>query len=415
MRFLLCGQGTSEILWSIHAALVDLGHESVLALPDISQEVIDRHIDALFVLNLFEIPRPTVEMLRAYIAQFGARPGIGPAIVHLCLKHPLEEIGAHSAEQIRDADRWMAENDISMWCMCQGSAEQAVRLGLSRVFHEPLGVHRWICTAPAADGSVDPYKRWMTPDTPGLQRHPYAAMKGQSDAGSGPDAQASVRDRVLYLGQGWPEHLEAGREPVSPAIQRDAKKVAAAMTERPALHRVQAMDGCGLADRSADPAWTLDFNRAFTIAFAVENRRRFATALRRGLGEGFSLWGNGWERFGLKAGPVSPAPRNAYPDAAACVDFGSLAFDTAVFPRTLEIVKRNGLLVSWRHADTALLFGPNEEQLTFAGEDDAARLLSALSGDADRRARLRSAHLEHCFDALALTAILPRVIGRACH
>jgi len=406
MRFLLCGQGTSEILWSIQAALVDLGYETVLALPDISQEVIDRRIDALFVLNLFEIPRPTVEMLRGYIAQFGTRP----AIVHICLKHPLEEIGAVNDEQIRDADRWMVENDVSMWCMCQGSAEQAVRLGLSRVFHEPLGIHRWICTAPAADGSVDLYKRWMAPDTPGLCRHPYAAMKGQSDA----DAESSVRDRVLYLGQGWPEHLEAGREPVAPSIRRDAESVAAAMMERPALHRVQAMDGCGLADRSADPAWTLDFNRAFTIAFAVENRRRFATALRRGLGEGFSLWGNGWERFGLKAGPVSPAPRNAYRDAAACLDFGSLAFDTAVFPRTLEIVKRNGLLVSWRHADTARLFGPYEEQLTFIGDDEAVRLLSALSGDADRRAGLRSAHLEHCFDALALTAILPKVIGHAC-
>jgi hypothetical protein len=410
MRFLLCGQGTSEILWSIQAALVDLGHESVLALPDISHDVIDRHIDVLFVLNLFEIPRPTVEMLRAYIGQFSSRPGMEPAIVHICLKHPLEEIGASTAEQIRDADRWMADNDVFMWCMCKGSAEQAIRLGLSRVFYEPLGVHRWICTAPAVDGSVDLYKRWMARDTPGLQRHPYAAMKGQSD----PDAEASVRDRALYLGQGWPEHLEIGRAPVDPALQREAETVATAMMERPALHRVQAMDNCGLADRSADPAWTLEFNRAFTIAFAVENRRRFATALRRGLGEGFALWGNGWERFGLDAGPVSAAPRNAYHSAAACLDFGSLAYDTAIFPRTLEVVKRAGLLISWRHTDTARLFGPCEDELTFTGEDDAVRLLSALSSDADRRARLRAAHLEHCFDALALTAILPRVIGRAC-
>lgn len=410
MRFLLCGQGTSEILWSIQAALVDLGHESVLALPDISQDVIDRRIDVLFVLNLFEIPRPTVEMLRAYIAQFGAQPGIGPTIVHICLKHPLEEIGARTSEQIRDADRWMADNGISMWCMCQGSTEQSVRLGLSRVFHEPLGIHRWICTAPAADGSVDLYKRWMAPDTPGLQRHPYAAMKGPSD----PDIEASVRERVLYLGQGWPEHLESGREPVSPAIRRDAETVAAAMMEQPTLHRVRAMDSCGLADRSADPAWTLEFNRAFTIAFAVENRRRFAAALHRGLGEGFALWGNGWERFGITAGPVSAAPRNAYHSAAACLDFGSLAYDTAIFPRTLEIVKRDGLLVSWRHTDTTRLFGSCEDALTFTGEDDAVSLLSALTGNAERRARLRVAHLEHCFDALALTAILPRVIGHAC-
>ncbi|MBK1841867.1 glycosyltransferase family 1 protein [Azospirillum sp. YIM B02556] len=405
MRFLLCGQGTSEILWSIHAALIDLGHESVLALPDISQELIDRRIDVLFVLNLFEIPRPTVEMLRAYIGQFGAEP----AIIHICLKHPLEEIGAGTVEQIREADRWMTEHDVSMWCMCRGSAEQAVRLGLTRVFHQPLGVHSWIYTAPAADGSVDLYKRWMAPDTPGLRRHPYGAMRGQTDV----DAEASVRDRFLYLGQGWPDHLESGREPVPSAIRRDAEAVAAAMTERPMLDRLQAMDTCGLTDRSADPAWTLDFNRAFTIAFAVENRRRFAAALRHGLGDGFALRGNGWARFGIEAGPVSPAPRNAYSAAAACLDFGSLAYDTAIFPRTLEIVKRGGLLVSWRHADTDRLFGPQEDELTFVDEADAVRLLSALAKESDRRARLRSAHLEHCFDALALTAILPRVVGRA--
>jgi len=405
VRFLLCGQGTSEILWSIHAALVDLGHESVLALPDITQDLIDRRIDVLFVLNLFDIPRPTVEMLRAYIAGFG----VPPAVVHICLKHPLEEVGARSTEQIRETDQWMTENDISMWCMCRGSAEQSARLGLTRVFHEPLGVHRWICTSPAQGGSVDLYKRWMSHGTPGLQRHPYAAMKGPSDTG---EAEALVRGRCLYLGQGWPDHIESGREPVPPAVHLHAEAVSATMMERPTLHRLQAMDLCGLTERSADPAWTLDFNRAFTIAFAVENRRRFALAFRRGFGEVFSLWGNGWERFGIASEPVSSAPRNAYHAAGACVDFGSLAYDTAIFPRTLEIIKRDGLLVSWRHADTDRLFGPHEDDLTFTGEADALQVLSALAGDADRRARLRSAHRDWAFEQLALTAILPRIIAR---
>ena len=323
-----------------HAArLLCLGHESVLALPDISQDVIDRRIDALFVLNLFEIPRPTVEILCAYIAGFGARP----SVIHICLKHPLEEIGARTAEEIRETDRWMVEKRISMWCMCQGSAEQSARLGLTRVFHEPLGLHRWIYTSPAQDGSVDLYKRWMSHDTPGLRRHPYAAMKGQSDA---KDAEAAVRNRFLYLGQGWPDHIESGREPVAPAVQRDADAVSAAMMEQPRLHRLEAMDLCGLADRAAGPAWTLDFNRAFTFAFAVENRRRFAAARRNGFGEVFALWGNSWERFGIDAGPMSPLPRNAYHAAKACLDFGSLAYDTAIFPRTLEILKQDGLLVS---------------------------------------------------------------------
>ncbi|WP_188260246.1 hypothetical protein [Azospirillum tabaci] len=46
----------------------------MLALPDISQEVIDRPIDAILALNLFEIPRDTVEMLAAYVASVGTHP-----------------------------------------------------------------------------------------------------------------------------------------------------------------------------------------------------------------------------------------------------------------------------------------------------------------------------------------------------
>ncbi|BAI71753.1 hypothetical protein AZL_011150 [Azospirillum sp. B510] len=375
----------------------------MLALPDISQEVIDRPIDALFVLNLFEIPRDTVEMLLAYIATFGRRP----AVVHICLNHPVEEIGAHTVEEVGETDRWMERHGVSMWCMCPAAAAQAARMGLSRVFHEPLGLHRWIYLARAADGTSDLYKRWMSQDAPGLVRHPYAAMTGDADGDTG---EGAINDRFLYLGQGWPDHVAAA--PSDPAVAAAAGTVAGIMRDRPDLHRLQAMDLCGLTERSTDPAWTLAFNRAFTIAFAVENRRRFASALRRAFGETFLLRGNGWDRLGIQAGPVSAALRNAYGTAAACLDFGSLAYDTAIFPRPLEILKRNGLLVGWRHGDSARLFGPQEADLTFTDEADTLRVLTALADDADRRALLRQAHLDWAFDALALTAILPRIISR---
>lgn len=398
MRFLLCGQGTSEILWSIHAALIELGHESVLSLPDISQDVIDRPIDGLFVLNLFEIPRDTVEMLIAYVASFGRRP----TVVHICLKHPLEEIGATTPEAVRDADLWMARQGIALWCMCPSTAEQCARLGLTRVFHAPLGAHRWICAQRSDDGSVQLYKRWMSQSDPGLVRYPYGAMKGEAGTD---DTAAEVAGRIIYLGQGWPEE-----EPVDPAIARDARMVAAALREQPTLRRTQAMDACGLTASAADPAWTLAFNKAFKVAFAVENRRRFATALRAAFGPSFAVWGNGWERFGIEAHPVSSKPRNVYHAAAACLDFGSLAFDTAAFPRTLEVIKREGLLVSWQHLDTGLLFGPFENDLTFLGEDDAVCTLKALVEDADHRRRLRSAHLDWVFGHLSLANILRQIV-----
>ncbi|ANC91573.1 hypothetical protein A6A40_06475 [Azospirillum humicireducens] len=405
MRFLLCGHGTSEILWSIHAALVDLGHDSVLALPDISQDIIDRPIDALFVLNLFQIPRETIEMLLGYVASFGKRP----TVIHICLNHPVEEIGAQTVEVVKEADQWMDRQSVFMWCMCPAAAQQANRMGLSRVFHEPLGVHRWIYTARSADGTSDLYKRWMSLNDTGLARHPYAAMRGEADTAEG---EALVRDRFLYLGQGWPDHIPTGPEITDQAISAAAATVAGVMMERPELNRIQAMDQCGLAEQSADPGWSLRFNRAFTIAFSVENRRRFSTAIRVAFKETFMLRGNGWERLGVDADPMSTALRNAYGTAAACLDFGSLAFDTAVFPRTLEIIKRNGLLVGWRHTDSARLFGPYEQDLAFIDESDAVRILARLAGDPDQREKLRKAHLSWAFDSLALTGILPRIIAR---
>jgi hypothetical protein len=399
-RFLLCGQGTSEILWSIHAALIDLGHQSVLSLPDISQDVIDRPIDGIFVLNLFQIPRDTVEMLIDYVASFGRRP----AVVHICLKHPLEEIGAKTPDEVQDADRWMTRHGILLWCMCPGTAAQCSRLGLTRVFHAPLGVSRWVYARRfGEDGGIQLYKQWMSQADRDLVRYPYGFMKGEANAD---DAAAQVKERILYLGQGWPDE-----EPVDPATSRTAQTVAEVMRAQPALHRTQAMDACGLASMAADPAWTLAFNKAFKFAFAVENRRRFAVSLKAAFGSSLAIWGNGWERFGIEAHPVSSKPRNVYDAAAACVDFGSLAFDTAAFPRTLEIVKREGLLVSWRHTDSALLFGPYERDLTFGDEDDAVRTLTALVGDAHTRQRLKRVHLDWVFDNLALEAILDRIVA----
>ncbi|WP_247895110.1 hypothetical protein [Azospirillum brasilense] len=102
--------------------------------------------------------------------------------------------------------------------------------------------------------------------------------------------------------------------------------------------------------------------------------------------------------------PVSPQPRTHYHEAAACLDFGSLACDTAIFPRTLEILKRD-----------SPLFGPVEADLTFGDGEEAVRRLTALRGDPDRRWRLRAAaHRDWAFDRLSLERILPDVLAGEC-
>lgn len=400
MRFVLGGGGTSETLWSLHAALLDMGHESVLALPDISDDVIDRAIDGLFLFNLFEIGRDTVALLIDRVARQGRRP----FLVHICLRHPLEEIGARTPEEVREADAWMARNRILMWCMCRSTAAECAGLGLTRIVHAPLGVHRWICAQRDGDGSLHLFKRWMTPSDPALVRQPYGSVR-EPDAGH---LAPLATGRVIYVGQGWPEEA-----PVAPAIARSAESVAALLRLHPAMPRVQAMRLCGLDGPASDPAWLLAFHKAFAFAFAVENRRRFAVALRRALGDSLTIWGNGWDRFGIAAQPVSSKPRNFYGTAAACLDFGSLAYETAIFPRTLEVVKREGLLVSWRHADTGRLFGPLEGDLTFTDEEEAVATLTGLLADPERRHALKARHLDWTSENLPMRAGVARVLAAA--
>ena len=68
----------------------------------------------------------------------------------------------------------------------------------------------------------------------------------------------------------------------------------------------------------------------------------------------------GWDKFISHSYPTSLAPRYLYNEARCCMDFGSTHVVTPLFPRTCEIVKAGGLLISGKSADQTELVEENQ-------------------------------------------------------
>lgn len=395
MRFLLFGQGTTEVFWSIAGALVDLGHEVAIAFPKDLVSVLDRPIDVLITMNLLDSQRDTVERLVNGISSLGARP----LVINLCLTHPLIELRRANSAGVPELDEWLTQNRIHLWCMCPGTTVECSNLGLTSISYFPLGVHPYVYAVDDGDGSgarVD--GRWMSKHRADLVRIRYGDVGDTSDT----SVEAQVSDRFVYLGQCVPEVEDTS----DTAVRRAAEAVSDTLRKYPNMLRCQALEHCGLSSEMRDDGWLLEFHKSYAHRHSIAIRREFVVSLARAFGDSLAVWGDGWDEFGVTAHPASTVPRGFYDRAAVCLDFGSLAYDTTIFPRTAQIIKCGGLLMSWRHADSGLLFGPFENILTFTDEGDAISRLSGIKADPDFSRQLRQAHLSYASQHLAFTRIL---------
>jgi hypothetical protein len=143
----------------------------------------------------------------------------------------------------------------------------------------------------------------------------------------------------------------------------------------------------------------------------LAGRRAYCAALKERYGARFQLFGNDWAPFGIAALPQeTKLVHLRYRAAALSLDFGSLSYDTLLFPRSADIVQDGGLLVQSRLADSAEVLGDLGPAMTF---EDAAGLMALTDGllaDPARRAALRTAvrdRLRHRYD---LEAVLARAV-----
>jgi len=139
-------------------------------------------------------------------------------------------------------------------------------------------------------------------------------------------------------------------------------------------------------------------------------RRARIRALQDRHGPRLALFGDDWARFGIAARPAEAETGPLrYHASAISLDFGSLSYDSLMFPRSCDIVQHGGFLLQARLADSDALLGDLAPAVTFDGQDDMLdrtdRWLADPAGRRDAAAGI-AARLGRAYD-------LPRLIDDA--
>lgn len=152
----------------------------------------------------------------------------------------------------------------------------------------------------------------------------------------------------------------------------------------------------GLADFAANDQRMLLLRRRLSAQLErghrLAMRRARVQALQVRYDTRLALYGNDWAQFGIAARPAESdiAPLR-YQAAVISLDFGSLSYDTMMFPRSCDIVQYGGFLLQSRLADSAAVLGDLSPATTFADEAEMLALIDRWLGDPDGRATTAAA------------------------
>ncbi len=176
----------------------------------------------------------------------------------------------------------------------------------------------------------------------------------------------------------------------------------------------------GLADFAADDQRVLLLRRR--LAAQLERGHRLAMrrarvqALQARYGDALAVYGGDWAGFGIRARPAeSDTAPLRYRTAAISLDFGSLSYDSMMFPRSCDIVQSGGFLLQSRLVDSAVVLGDLATAATFGDEGEMLGLADRWLADPAARvatAAAVSARLGQTYDlGRLLTTAMEQVLG----
>lgn len=145
-------------------------------------------------------------------------------------------------------------------------------------------------------------------------------------------------------------------------------------------------------------------------------RQARVRALQARYGDDLAVYGDDWAQFGIRARPAEndTAPLR-YRAAAISLDFGSLSYDTMMFPRSCDIVHYGGFLLQARLSDSEAVLGDLSPAVTFADEAEMIGLADRWLADGEGRAATAAAvaaRLGEIYDLRRLlTAAIAQVLG----
>ncbi|MBF0214416.1 MAG: glycosyltransferase family 1 protein [Magnetococcales bacterium] len=383
MRIILVESGTYETFQTLATQLVAMGHEvyDFCADKTVSQRFLseghtiepflDHPPDLVLTANFFHA-RDVNELIRLHM------PGNFP-VVNLTWGHPVSEIAPlwRNLDGVKACNAQLEKNRVFLWILCPFAAQEYRQLGFTNGFYAPLGGFGY----QLAKGHLFRWMRWGEPFQDPKSAHPSQGPVHDLD----PEAYD-----LVYLGE-----MPDPPPTADPALERLAQEEA----RRCALHPHESRSASDklwrrLAPNGSIPSLErfLQFHRHFFHAHATLTRQRFVHRLAQEFDDKLLLYGDAWIHQGLRAQPRKSVARNHfYQRIPLSVDFGSTSFETCFFPRTIEIVKSGGTLLSYRRPDSSETFGRLLNAPVFDDEEQLIAQVNRLLKAPAERNRCREA------------------------
>jgi hypothetical protein len=387
-HIVLAGGGTIEILRTMQAALIDLGCHVYCQADLTLLDDFDRPVDAVIHLELLELGARRIDLIRAMLDR--ANPDA--PIINIALSHPLVTIAGLGLGGVEKINAYLVRRNIITWLTCPETQREFETFGLVQSLYQPLGVYPHFY--------LDPSGRWITERWVN-NASPLAALDYKAEYKRGfvdipEDVEALMRDKAVFLGV--PEIDREDRVPVHTGAGVDQLR----RTFPPRSKALYAH----LLGYEVEPEKLIEFIQfhvSWIVNVPLQRRRLMAHDLVERFGDKITIVGDGWEKYVARSFPTSETLRLFYHHAACCLDFGSLQFDATCYPRTAEILKSDGLLVSGESSDRVIASN------RFRTFEELANLVEA-SLDPERRPVMLDAQ-RAAIQSLDLAGILTRVLA----
>lgn len=316
-------------------------------------------------------------------------------IINLCWGHPVEEVvGLFKTYNVDYINEKLKRHKIHLWVPCPYAEKEYRDLGFCNSYYYPFGGSEEISFGPTYPYAL----RWADNTMPNcrvgrIQNASLYVPQLLKALGE----NSLRRFKLAFLGQAvnnkWLFNLgydfradlyALAGETVRLGHQPGIFLPRAEMLKRLGHHEL-------VFPSNKDIQNFMRFNH-YQIWYKSMKRTEMVAALKQAYGKDFLLFGDDWKQIGISDSYPSGMDDGPVQNLAdISVDFGSLSFETCLYPRTLSILAFNSFLLQYSQPNHKDIFGDLADGIAFSTREGMISKVNHFSKEADQRNRLRQA------------------------
>ena len=342
LSVMITGSGTTELQRSMQSALIELGCNVFFnRSQDIKNEVFDHPIDLVFHISLLSYGTSYINRLRNLLDIKNP----SAIIIDTALGHPIIATLGIGLANVTDINSFLKDRRIVQWSMCLTSLKEWKNYGLCNGIFEPLGIQKYCyVTTDNKEAAND----WFNKNS-AIKRWGYNNIRSNEFD----PKKHLIEKKIVYAGipsSTWEKFMPQGSSEQTDFL---AEKFLPNSRE---LFRKSS----NIEIEPGNMAKFIEYHYTWRLKVPLKRRQKMVQLIVKHFSNHVSIWGDGWNKYINQSYATSLAPRFFYDKAMCCLDFGSQEMDTPLFPRTCEIIKRGGLLISGISDDRTELVDENQ-------------------------------------------------------